>query len=367
MTRSSGLLLTLLMAVTACTGNSADSGDTTTPEADSAPTIETTSDATGGGQRSTSPPITRVTPRPIPVPELELVAYAVPAGSRPHDVAPAPDGGVWYTAQGSGELGWLNPATGETRHIALGSGSRPHGVIVGPNGAPWVTDGGLNAIVRVDPITEEVVIFPLPTDRPASNLNTAAFDADGRLWFTGQNGIHGILDPATGTMEVFDSPFGRGPYGIAATPLGEIYYASLAGSYVGLVAADGSVTVLQPPTPQQGARRVWSDSVGSVWVSEWNSGQLSRYMPQTDEWTTWPLPGPAPQAYAVYVDETDTVWVSDFGGNVIHRFDPVTETFATFDLPSDPGDVRQLLGRAGEVWGAESAADNLIVIRRIAN
>ena len=31
--------------------------------------------------------------------------YPVPAGSRPHDVAPARDGGVWYTAQGSGELG----------------------------------------------------------------------------------------------------------------------------------------------------------------------------------------------------------------------------------------------------------------------
>ncbi len=76
-----------------------------------------------------------------------LKAFPLPAGSRPHDVAPAIDGGVWYTAQGSGELGWLDPETGETRHTPLGAGSRPHGVIVGPDGAPWVTDGGLNAIV----------------------------------------------------------------------------------------------------------------------------------------------------------------------------------------------------------------------------
>jgi virginiamycin B lyase len=75
------------------------------------------------------------------------------------------------------------------------------------------------------------------------------------------------------------------------------------------------------------------------------------------------LPGGAPSAYAVYVDDTDIVWVSDFGGNAIHRFDPETETFATFELPSRPGDVRQLLGRPGEVWGAESAADQLVVIR----
>jgi len=237
-------------------------------------------------------------------------------------------------------------------------------VIVGPDGAPWVTDGGLNAIVRVDPLTDEVVVFSLPPDRSNANLNTAAFDSSGRLWFTGQNGIYGVLFPQTGAMEVFDSPRGRGPYGIAATPQGRIYFASLAGSYVGMVAPDGSVTVLEPPTPSQGARRVWSDSSGSIWVSEWNSGQLSRYLPAVEEWTTWPLPGDRPQAYAVYVDDTDIVWVSDFGGNAIHRFDPADETFDTFALPSTPGNVRQILGRPGELWGAESAADQLVVIRR---
>jgi virginiamycin B lyase len=93
---------------------------------------------------------------------LTVREYPVPAGSRPHDVAPARDGGIWYTAQGSGELGWLDPKTGTTRHIALGDGSAPHGVIVGPDGAPWITDGGLNAIVRVDPKTKRVRRFPLP-------------------------------------------------------------------------------------------------------------------------------------------------------------------------------------------------------------
>jgi virginiamycin B lyase len=70
--------------------------------------------------------------------DLAIQEYPVPAGSHPHDVAPAPDGTVWYTAQLSGELGRLDPNTGETRHIPLGSGSSPHGVIVGPDGAPWI-------------------------------------------------------------------------------------------------------------------------------------------------------------------------------------------------------------------------------------
>jgi virginiamycin B lyase len=227
-----------------------------------------------------------------------------------------------------------------------------------------VTDSGLNAIVRVDAVTEEVTVFPLPATSPRANLNTAAFDGQGVLWFTGQNGIYGRLDPAVGEVEVFEAPRGRGPYGIATTPAGDVYYASLAGSHIAQIdLASGLVNVLEPPTPNQGARRVWSDSQGRIWVSEWNAGQVAVYDPATGQWQEWRLPGNNPQAYAVYVDERDQVWLSDFGANALVRFDPATEIFSVFTLPSSPANVRQILGRPGEIWGAESGVDKLVVIR----
>src|SRR5258708_36674940 len=58
-----------------------------------------------------------------------------------HDVAPASDGGVWFTAQASGHLGYFNPATGQTELIARGSGSPPHGVIQGPARAAGAASG----------------------------------------------------------------------------------------------------------------------------------------------------------------------------------------------------------------------------------
>jgi len=290
--------------------------------------------------------------------------YPVQAGSHPHDVAPAPDGSIWYTAQIAGALGKLDPATGDFYHIPLGSGSAPHGVIVGPDGAPWITDGGLNAIVRVDPQTEKVQSFPLPAGSGSANLNTAAFDRDGILWFTGQNGIYGRLDPSSGEMQVFEAPRGRGPYGITTTLDGAIYYASLANSYVGRIdPRTGESTVLEPPTGNQGARRAWSDSQGRIWVSEWNVGQVAVYNPVDNAWREWQLPGSAAQAYAVYVDDQDMVWLSDFGANAIVRFDPSLEEFTVFELPSPDAAVRQILGRPGEIWGAESAVDKIMVIR----
>jgi virginiamycin B lyase len=297
-------------------------------------------------------------------PVLEVERFPVPAGSRPHDVAPAPDGTVWYTGQGNGTLGRLDPATGEVTEVPLGAGSRPHGVIVGPDGAAWVTDGGLNAIVRVDPDSHAVKVHPLPADRPAVNLNTATFDGAGVHWFTGQGGVYGRLDPETGAMEAFDAPGGRGPYGIATTPSGEVWYASLAGSHIARVDLEtGEAHVVEPPTPGQGARRVWSDSHGRLWVAGWNSGQVSRHDPATGEWRAWRLPGDDPRTYAVYVDERDVVWLTDFGANAIVRFDPGAEAFTQVVLPEPNAAVRQLLGRPGEVWGAESGTAHLVVVR----
>ena len=101
-------------------------------------------------------------------------------------------------------------------------------------------------------------------------------------------------------------PGGPGPYGITTTPDGQLFYASLAGSHIGRIDhRTGAAEVVEPPTGGQGARRVWSDSRGRVWVSEWNAGQLGRYDPAGGRWREWKLPGANPMAYAVYVDESD--------------------------------------------------------------
>src|SRR5439155_20363542 len=133
-------------------------------------------------------------------------------------------------------------------------------------------DGGQNAVVRYDPKTGQIKLWKLPKDTGYTNLNTAAFDRDGNLWFTGQNGIYGRLDRKSGEVKVWQDPEGRGPYGITATPSGEIYYVSLAGSHLARIdRKTGKATIIEPPTANQGARRIWADSKGNLWISEWNT------------------------------------------------------------------------------------------------
>jgi len=290
--------------------------------------------------------------------------FDVPADSGAHDVAPDPnaDGPIYFTEQRTGRLGILHPDSGRIEQVDLGQRSAPHGVIIGPGGGIWITDGGQNAIVRFDPVTRAVRSWGLPEDTPAANLNTAAFDSNGRIWFTGQSGYYGRLDPDSGQMQVWKAPRGSGPYGITATPQGAIYFASLAGNYIARIDPDsGEATVIEPPTPKQGARRVAADQQGRIWVSYWNTGQLGLFDPATNSWREWKLPGKA-RAYGICLDHQGSVWLSEWSSNALVRFDPRTETFAAF--PSDRHDafVRQLAARAGQIWGAESGHDRLVML-----
>src|SRR5262249_1240860 len=96
----------------------------------------------------------------------EMTFYQLPPGSFPHDVAPAPDGAVWFSGQSQGFAGRFDPKTGQLEKIPLGPGAAPHGVIVGPDGNAWLTEGGQNAIARADAKSKEVKLFPLSKEFP---------------------------------------------------------------------------------------------------------------------------------------------------------------------------------------------------------
>ena len=161
----------------------------------------------------------------------------------------------------AGSSGWLDPANGNVREIALGPARAARRHRRARRGA-WITDGGLNAIVRVDPETER-------SGLPATRLGAGRQPEHGGLRWRWRALVHRtdrlVRAPGSGSgeMEVFAAPRGWGPYGITATPDGEIYYSSLAGSYLGAVdRASGEVRAIDPPTAGAGAARTWADSTG---------------------------------------------------------------------------------------------------------
>ena len=239
-------------------------------------------------------------------------------------------------------------------------------MIVGPDGAPWITDGGLNAIVRVDPRTRRVRRFPLPASAGYANLNTATFDRRGVLWFTGQSGIYGRLHPKTAACASSAAPRGAGAVRDHDDASGAVYYASLAGSYLGRIdVRTGKATVLQAADARPGrppclvglARADLDQRVERRRASACTTRATRR-------WREWRLPGAGADA------------VRGLRGRLGRRLAERLRRERPRALrPADgavhPGDafrradanVRQIHGRRGEVWGAESGADKLVVVR----
>lgn len=281
-----------------------------------------------------------------------------------HDVAPTQNGQVFWTAQSDGLLGILDPKTGTNKFVKLGEGSAPHGIITGKDGKAWIADGGQNAIVSYDPKSEGLKVYPLPDDTGYTNLNTPTEDKDGNIWFTGQNGWHGKLDIKTSKVSVWKSPRGRGSYGITTTPDGEVWFVSLANSYLGKIdRATGNVEVFDPPVKNTGVRRVWSDSKGTLWMSEWNTGMIASFTPSTRQWHRYAIPGVSrANLYAVYVDNKDVVWVSNWGDNKVYSFDPKTLQFTAVPGSSSGADIRQINGANGVVFLPESGNASVMAV-----
>ena len=85
--------------------------------------------------------------------------------------------------------------------------------------------------------------------------------------------------------------------------------------------------------------------------------------PAANTWKTWKLPGDKPRCYAVYVDERDQVWLSEWTGNAMLRFDSASERFQRHVFTRASTNIRQILGRPGEVWLPESGTEIISVIR----
>ena len=91
----------------------------------------------------------------------------------------------------------------------------------------WVGDIEANRILRFDPATNELRWWNLPAG--SAGPEGLAFDADGRLWWAGQQlGQLGRLAPATGEAAIYALSAGARPLMVAAGA-GVIWYSDESG------------------------------------------------------------------------------------------------------------------------------------------
>ncbi|TVP77489.1 MAG: lyase [Gemmatimonadales bacterium] len=160
----------------------------------------------------------------------EILRFDMPEGvDDPHTLVWNSTGDMWFTAQRSGDAGFIgrfSPESGEVRAVAVpGSQMRPYGIVVDSADRPWIAFMGSNAIGTVDPETMELEIIETPDED--SRIRRIGVTSDDRIWFVdAARGWLGMYDPSSGEQEQWLSPGGEatGLYAMAVDDLDRIWY-----------------------------------------------------------------------------------------------------------------------------------------------
>lgn len=133
-----------------------------------------------------------------------IVEYNTAGG--PYGIALDRAGNVWWCRMGDDKLGRLEPETGVIRELDMGAGSRPRRMATAPDGMLWVTLYGRGELAKVDPVAMKVVkTYALPGGNAGAYAVTV--DGAGTVWANQINLDTVIrLDPVTEKMQVIDLP-----------------------------------------------------------------------------------------------------------------------------------------------------------------
>jgi virginiamycin B lyase len=143
----------------------------------------------------------------------------------PHTAVFDARGILWFTAQGGNAVGRLDPRTGKIDLKKVQTeNALPYGIQINSKGVPFFCELGTNKMGKINPLTMEITEYTLPEGVRPRRLMIAA---DDKVYFTDfKDGHLGWLDPSNGAVKMWASPGGKdsGPYGIAITPDGMVWY-----------------------------------------------------------------------------------------------------------------------------------------------
>jgi len=302
-----------------------------------------------------------VAPGTLPAVAGKVTEWSVPTPKFARDPAPAPDGSIFITVMHGDKIARFDPKTHQFREWDLPRGAHPHGLLVDKQGIVYYTGNGNGTIGRLDPATGKVTEFKAPS---GGSPHTIVQAADGILWFTVQEGRIGRLDPASGEIREYKTR--GGPYGLALSKDGAVWFCQLSGDRLGRVdPASGNVTEIEVRRGS-GPRRVAATPDGSIlWFAFYGSNELVKFDPIAQKiLKKYELPsGGGGGAYAVTVDGAGFPWVDEISGNTVVRMDPATEKMQVIKLPTTNTGIRKMVIAAdGKLWYMGSHTGKIGVI-----
>lgn len=311
---------------------------------------------------------------------LPIQEFNVPWGrdGRPRDAAVSPtDGSIFFVGQAGEEpvgnyVARLDPKTGAFKKFQLEKGAAPHSCLVDSHGNVWYTGNGNGTLGRIDPKTGEIKTWTV--GEGIRDPHTMVFDKDGNVWFTAQNtnGI-GFFDLKTEKFRIVKPPIPEGktyrsnrPYGIVLDSKGRPWFNLFSGNQIGTIdPVTFELKTYAVGNDSTTNRRIAITSDDKIYYTDYRRGRLGYLDPATGKTQDWALPGGATSLpYGMIIDDQNRVWVNESGSqpNKLVGFDPKSgKFFHNSIIPGERNTVRHMFfdKKTKQIWWAMDAGQLL--------
>ena len=292
----------------------------------------------------------------------KITEWSVPTPRFARDPAPGPDGNIYIAVMNGNRIARFDTKTKAFKEWDLPDGARPHGLVVAKDGRIFYTGNGNGSIGELDPATGKVISHFTPSQ--GGNPHTAVLDSEGNVWFTGQGGGYlGKLERKTG--KVSEIPMPGGPYGLAIDTQGRVWVCRMGANALGIHdPKTGKTDELRTGSGTR-PRRIAAAPDGMLWVTYYGNGKLAKVDPAAMKVVKeYAMPaGSRAGPYAVAVDGAGRVWANEIDTDTVAMLDPKTEQFRVFQLPSSGAGIRKsIVDAEGRYWYMGSHNGKLGVI-----
>jgi len=303
--------------------------------------------ALGGGSNSAVVPGARE-------PAGKVSEWPLPTARFASDVTVAPDGSIFIAVASGNRIARFDPVKQVFKEWELPTGTTPYGLLSDREGRIWFSGNGNGTIGMLEPASGKIRQFKTPSG--AGGPHTLVLDAGGDIWLTGQGGnyLARLERGQDGKSDrITDYKMPGGPIGLAVDAQGRIWVCRYGADRLGIFdPKTGKLGELALGTGSR-PRHIAAAPDGSLWVTLYGKGRLAQIDPVANKVLgEYTLPaGPNAGPYAVTVDAAGKVWVNEIESDSVVRFDPTDGTMRVFNLPSKNAGIRNAVVDAqGRYW-----------------
>jgi streptogramin lyase len=275
------------------------------------------------------------------------------------DIAPGPDGALWFTEQGPAQIGRITTSGTLTEYPLSAPFTAPTAITAGSDGALWFTD--TKEIGRIT-TRGAVIAFDISgVDRQIVDIVTGS---DGALWFTEQNNPGDAIGRLTTSGSYTRYPVASvrdGLSGITVGPDGALWFAESNTDKIGRLDVSGSsssITEYSIPTAKSVPLDITAGPDGALWFVESAANQIGR-LTTSGVFTEYAIPTAKSSPTDIVTGPDGALWFTEGAGNNLGRL-TISGTFQEYSIPtlkSQPAGLA--VGPDGAIWFTESTANNV--------